>query len=145
MGFKKILVPVDFSKESKAAVQYAVNLARPFHASIYLLHAVEPIHCAVDCGYGEVIRHIPDEDLGGRAKAKLRLLAKRTGGPCSSGKAILLNGSPEEMIIQAAKSLGADLIVMLTHDRFSPEYASRRSIAEHTIRNAPCPVLVVRK
>ena len=145
VGFKKILVPVDFTRESKNAVQYAVNLALQFHASIYLLHAVETIDCSVDCGYGPVIQHIPNKDLGCKANAKLRLLAKKLGGPCCQGELILLNGSPEEMIIQAAKSLSIDLIVMPTHDHTSPEYASRRSIAEHTIHHAPCPVLVVRE
>jgi nucleotide-binding universal stress UspA family protein len=142
--FEKILVPVDFSKESKKAVQCAVNLALQFHASIYLLHAVETTDCSVDCGYGPVIHHIPNEDLGCKAKAKLRVLAKKLGGPCCQGEPILLNGSPEEMIVQAANSLGADLIVMPTHDHTSPEYARRRSIAEHTIHHAPCPVLIVR-
>ena len=145
MDLKKILVPVDFSEESKNAVKYTANLARHLHASIYLLHAVEPIQCPVDCGYGEVTRHIPNQNLGCKAKAKLRLLAKRTGGPCSASETILLNGSPEETIIKAARSLGIDLIIVPTHDHSSPEYASRKSIAEHTIHHAPCPVLVVRK
>ena len=144
VDFKKILAPVDFSRESKNAVQYAVNLALQFHASIYLLHAVETIDCSVDCGYGPVIQHIPNKDLGCKAKAKLGMLAKKFGGPCCSDESILLNGAPEEMIIQAAKSLSIDLIVMPTHDHTSPEFASRKSIAEHTIHHAPCPVLIVR-
>ena len=146
VGFKKILVPVDFTRESKNAVQDAVNLALQFHASIYLLHAVETIDCSVDCGYGPMIQHIPNKDLKCKANAKLKLLAKKIARPCLSEETIiLLNGVPEQMIIQAAKSLSIYLIVMPTHDHTSPEYASRRSIAEHTIHHAPCPVLVVRE
>lgn len=144
VAFKKLLVPVDFSTESKAAVQYAVNLALQFRASVYLLHAIETVDCSVDCGYGPVIWHTPNKDLRRKAKAKLRALAKKLGSPCCSDEPILLNGAPEEMIIQAAKSLSIDLIVMPTHDRASLEEASRKSIAEHIIHSAPCPVLVLR-
>ena len=76
-GFHKILVPVDFSKESQNAVQYAVELALRFHASIFFLHAVETVDCSVDCGYGPMIHHIPNKDLARKAKARLRLLTKK--------------------------------------------------------------------
>jgi nucleotide-binding universal stress UspA family protein len=144
VGFKKILVPVDFSKESKSAVQYAVNLALQFRASVYLLHAIETVDYSVDCGYGPMIHHISNKELGCKAMAKLKVLAKKLGKPCRSNEPILLNGAPEEMIVQAAKSLSIDLIVMPTHDHTPPECTSRKSIAEHTIHHAPCPVLIVR-
>jgi len=38
--FNRILVPVDFSPKSAAAVEKAVNLADSYHCSVYLLHVV---------------------------------------------------------------------------------------------------------
>ena len=55
----KVLVAVDFSKESKKAMCYAGAFARRFGASITALHVVEPIACQADYGYGAVTRHIP--------------------------------------------------------------------------------------
>ena len=41
MDIKRILVPTDFSKDAEVALAYAVALARPFNASLHVLHVVE--------------------------------------------------------------------------------------------------------
>ena len=40
---KKILVPIDFSNYSKNALRYAVNFAKKFDSTIYLVYVVEPV------------------------------------------------------------------------------------------------------
>jgi universal stress protein A len=53
-------------------------------------------------------------------------------------------GAPSAQIIRAAIDWGADLIVMATHGKtgLAPLVIGR--IADHVVRHAPCPVLVVR-
>jgi hypothetical protein len=43
LKFKRILVPIDFSKISQKALEYAVPLAKQFEAKITVLHAFEPL------------------------------------------------------------------------------------------------------
>ena len=48
------------------------------------------------------------------------------------------------VICESARELGADLIVMGTHGRTGLQHVFLGSVAERTLRNAPCPVLTVR-
>ena len=54
------------------------------------------------------------------------------------------SGIPGPTIVQKAKEWPADLIVIASHGRFGVPRALLGSVAEEVIRNAPCPVLVVR-
>ena len=57
LKLKSILVPIDFSKISQKALEYAVPIAKQFGAKITLLHAIEPPPYSVDLTYvpmGEV-------------------------------------------------------------------------------------------
>jgi len=54
------------------------------------------------------------------------------------------SGQPAFEIIEAAKVLPADLIIMSTHGRTGLKHVFLGSVTEHVVRQAPCPVLVVR-
>jgi universal stress protein A len=57
----------------------------------------------------------------------------------------VLTGAPWDQIVAAARDDSAiDLIVMGTHGRTGLKHALLGSVAEKTVRHAPCPVLVVR-
>ena len=48
MRLSRILVPVDFSAESKNALRYAAAFAQQFGASVTLVHVVKPVICSAD-------------------------------------------------------------------------------------------------
>lgn len=54
-------------------------------------------------------------------------------------------GSPAREIVEAARSLLADLIVISTHGRTGLKHVFLGSVAEHVVQRAPCPVFVVRE
>ena len=56
----------------------------------------------------------------------------------------VMMGDPGVEILQAAKRQGADLIVMATHGRKGLRHLVLGSVAEHVVREAPCPVLTVK-
>jgi nucleotide-binding universal stress UspA family protein len=56
---------------------------------------------------------------------------------------VVEGGSITEMIRQSAENLGADLIIMGTHGRTGLAHVFLGSVAERTLRGAPCPVLTV--
>ena len=58
-----------------------------------------------------------------------------------SGRCI---GHPRDVIVQVAKEVGADVIVMGTHGCRSVSQVFIGSVADHVVRHAPVPVMVVR-
>lgn len=58
---------------------------------------------------------------------------------------LVLVGSPAVEIIEAARSLPADLIVISTHGRTGLKHVFLGSVAERVVQRAPCPVFVVRE
>jgi nucleotide-binding universal stress UspA family protein len=61
------------------------------------------------------------------------------------GDALLANGTPAQTIMDTAGEQGVDLIIMGTHGRTGLTHVLLGSVAEHVVRQAPCPVLVTRK
>lgn len=145
MRMAKLLVPVDFSAESKNALRYAGAFARQFGASLTLLHVVEPIVCAADFGYGPVTRCSPNQELLKKAKTRLNLLGKRLASSQLSPAVIVRTGVAETDIVEEARHLGTDLIVMGTRGACGLEKPTLGSTTEGVVRHAPCPVFVVRK
>ena len=139
-----ILVPIDFSAESRRAVKYASAVGKRFRAGVTWVHVVKPLTCQADYGYGAVTRQFPDQNEVKRARAKLKRLALGMTQGASPAKVLVLSGTAPFEITQAAKALGTDLIIMGCHGENS---AARQigSTAEEVVRRAPCPVFVLRR
>jgi nucleotide-binding universal stress UspA family protein len=76
--------------------------------------------------------------------AKCKTYAKELGA--ADVATLFLSGTAWDEIVSAAhKDPTIDLIVMGTHGRTGLKHALLGSVAEKTVRHAPCPVLVVRK
>ena len=144
IGLKKILVPIDFSDNSKKALRYAVPFAQQFNASLLLVYIVEPTIYPSDFGFGQV--GFPDVEKELEEKAAEELATLRTtmvpnGLPCITRVG---TGIPFVEITQMAKDEEMDMIIVATHGRTGVEHILFGSTAEKVIRKAPCPVLVVR-
>ena len=57
---------------------------------------------------------------------------------------LVWTGDPGDMIVEAAEAEHADMIVVGSHGRGAVGRLFLGSVSEHVVRNAPCPVLVVR-
>jgi nucleotide-binding universal stress UspA family protein len=137
MTVKSILVPTDFSEASDAALQYATGLAQTFGAQLYLLHVPgktgENLETNFPVGRFEtVVRERLGTFLSPEALTQLRPeYASRIG-------------TPAEEIVRYADARDIELIVMGTHGRSGVAHLVMGSVAEHVVRTAPCPVLLVR-
>lgn len=142
--FKAILVPVDFSKHSAAALDFAIDLASRYGASIELLYVYEPIGNSLPDHY--VLVSQEQEDLViGRFQQQLDAERKRAqDAGATSPVTTLLMGSARQRILDYASDKKHDLIVMGTHGRTGFSHLLLGSVAETVIRRAPCPVLTVR-
>jgi universal stress protein A len=142
---KKILVPLDFSDCSNKALQYAIPFAKQFNARMIFLHVL-PVHFARGDGF-DLVNYEPliEEDLRKGIEARLTRLVQETV-PCEIPVEIeVRHGVPSAEIVNAAKEMEVDVIVMSTHGHTGRIYAFIGSAAGDVVRLAPCPVLVVRE
>jgi nucleotide-binding universal stress UspA family protein len=143
--FKRILVPVDFSKQSRLAIDYAVRLAQKFGGTVYLIHVVDHRHIPADFGYGPVVQNLPNERSRRTAKLKLKRLAEKMIGRHLPWEIVVLDGPAHRIILEATSSLRIDLIVLPAHNTTMLEEIGRKTIINHTISHVSCPILVVQK
>jgi nucleotide-binding universal stress UspA family protein len=139
---KTIVVPLDFSAESKRALRYASKLAMRFGAVLKLIHVVEPVSFVNDLP--NVLLTRSDQEIANEARVRLQALAKDEIDeliPVQTGVRI---GKPYHEIVSAAKVMDADLIVISTHGYTGLKHAFLGSTTERVVRYATCPVLVVR-
>ena len=134
---KKILVPVDFSDCSKKALVYATGFARQFSAELTLLHVVEPYPPVPQMDWVDV-------ESVQEAQGKLDAI-RSTFGEAVAVKVILRTGEPHLEIVEAAKELGIDLIILSTHGRSGLMHVILGSTVAKVARHANCPVLIVRE
>ena len=137
---RKILFPVDFSKEGMRAAPYALTLAQKFKATIYLLHVVELLE-----GEGAEV----EDFVSGKYFEALqkKLIAKLGSGfkRVKVEKVVQRYIDAGHYICRFAEEQGMDLIVMATHGRRRLARLVVGSIAEKVVRNSVVPVLTVRE
>jgi nucleotide-binding universal stress UspA family protein len=138
---KNILVAVDFSDFSKAAVRYAVFLGETFGAKLTLAHSVEPCIYPEDLSAGFTSEEV-DARWIKEHQEKMETLRK-TIQPEIVSTVVVSKGTAWNEIVTIAKSSKADLIVVGTHGRTGLKHALMGSTAERIVRHAACPVLVV--
>ena len=140
---EKILVPVDFSEHSAKALEMAVDLAKSFGASIQLLHCYQ-IQPAGVSPYGIVLPESFDRDLREAAGRQLGEWRDKVAAQGVEVEASLSSMFPSLAISETASEAGTDLIVMGTSGLSGIKHVLLGSVAERTLRVAPCPVLTVK-
>ena len=135
---ERILVAVDGSVFSDAAVDQAISLGVICNSQIFVIGVVdlypeqmEVAPALVEKMSADVRQHID------KAKQKV----DEANIPCET--IIHMGGKPHVFIIQEAKERAIDLIVMGTHGRTGIKRILMGSVAQNVIGHAPCPVLVV--
>ncbi len=125
-----ILVPVDFTPESLAAVSYATSLAHTSQARIYLLH-VTPAE------------ELPEPSL----RETLRNLIPSKVDLSFAPKVFVEAGVPSEKILDLAEELAVDLILLGVKPpaifRGTSSHQAMATAAK-VVSAAPCPVITVR-
>jgi nucleotide-binding universal stress UspA family protein len=141
----RILLAIDDSKEAELATRKAVDLASGTGSELHLVHVGQlPIFLTkkIDpIGFDSILyEEIEREAL--EALWKLTWLVKAAGGPVAG--AHLRVGVVAEEIVNLAKDLEADLIVMGTRGHGGLRRAIEGSTSDVVVRRAHCPVMIVR-
>jgi universal stress protein A len=148
-GFAQILVPVDYSETSDAALRMAAELAGAFKGRMLVLHLLRfdvygmaefPVVVPGQATVGDELK-LGEETERLREHVREVLAAERTP---PAYEVEVEWGSPYHQIIEVAIERRVDLIVMGTHGWTGIKHAVLGSVAEKTVRLSPCPVLTVR-
>ena len=139
--FQKILVPVDLADPEfvKPALTTAVELAKTSGGAVRLVNVI-PMTPVMLAEYVP-----PDFDLQQRKSAEdgLKKLVEESGLDASRVSGTVRQGGIYHEVIEEAKAVDADLIVMTSHRPDMRSYFLG-SNAGHVVRYASCSVLVLR-
>ncbi|CAB3288320.1 UspA domain protein [Methanocaldococcus lauensis] len=141
--YKKIVVPTDGSDVSIEAAKHAIVIAKKFDAEIYAIYVVDvsPFVGIPAEGTWELISEVLREE-GEEALKKIKKMAEDNDVEVHTE---MIEGVPAKEIVEYAEKKEADLIVMGTTGKTGLERILLGSVAERVIKNAHCPVLVVKK
>jgi universal stress protein A len=140
LKYNRILCAFEFDGNSTAALSLAGSIAKESNAILHILH----------------IARVPIQDMDvplpfnseprweRESRARLAQIAKQSLKARVRYVIEVRTGVPDIDIVRAAKELAVDLIVMATHGRSGLEHFVLGSVTEHVIREASCPVLVMR-
>ena len=140
--YENILLPLDINaRESQTkACQTAVKLAESFGARLHVLCVVP------DFGMSVVGSFFPEgfeQKMLSEAEAQLDAFVAKSFPAELVAQRIVGHGSIYQVILETAKSSGADLIIMASHRPELEDYLLGPNAARVT-RHARCSVLVVR-
>lgn len=135
----KILVPVDFSEPSLAAVDTAIEIAED-PANVHVVHVLHEMQSGHPDAIWVTISH--DE----QREQVLRELSNQLSGLLYDKitKHVVF-GIPGFRIAELAEELGVNMIVVPSHGRTGIKRMLIGSVAERVVRSAHCPVLVLRE
>ncbi|MEZ4334875.1 MAG: universal stress protein [Myxococcota bacterium] len=146
MKISTILVPTDFSEDAASALAMAKELAGKLGSRLVILHAyrVDLPMATPDLGGGFILPDRFYEELRASATKQVEALAAETAKTGVAVEGVAIEERPASAIVETAKRLPADLIVMGTRGLTGLAHVVLGSVADRVIREATCPVLTVR-
>jgi universal stress protein A len=139
-----ILVPVDFSTLSRGALNKATQISLQCGSKLHLIYAVAPVIQPVEYAIVPPEMEEVNQRLLAEQKKRLNLLCRDVVGAGIDCRAEVRLGSAWRVIVDYAKRIKCDLIVIPTHGYTGPKHLLLGSTAERVVQHAPCSVLVVR-
>lgn len=140
-GFERILVPTDMSDFANQAVRYAAFLREKLGSTVTLLYADEaylPVD-VLEMPLGYYLEQAPE------TKAKIQQRLREYANECipSGAETLVVADSPARAIVNTARELKADLVIMGTHGRQGWRRALLGSVTENVLHDIDRPVLTV--
>lgn len=142
--FKRILASTDLSPESFSAVAYAGHIAKSDGARLTVVHVPHSTSLAYTDFVPPIDMMNIDTAIEDAARAELEHWVARHLRDIGKVDVVLRAGVTHEAICSVAEEIGANLIVIATHGRKGLGHLVLGSVTERVLRDAPCPVLVVK-
>ena len=141
MAIERIFVPTDMSAHSERALEVGLEMARALGARLQVFHCYQEV-----AGAGAPVGSAGlDSKVRVEAEKQLKDLIGRLDSEGVEVELELFPGMfPENAVLEAARKTTADLIVLGTHGRTGLKHTLLGSVAEKVVREASCPVTVVK-
>ncbi len=142
--FKRVLCPVDLSDASIRPLAYAEAVASWYGGRVIAYHAAPP-HMPAALPEGGAFEPVPTVRVVTRSDLmrQLRGLVAAAGIEEADVTMVMGQGRAADEIVEQARTMRADLVVMGTHGRGGVGRLVLGSVTEKVLRTAPCPVLTV--
>ncbi len=138
---RTILVPVDGSTGAAHAAKLAGQLAGAQGAEVVLLHVYD-LHSAATMGLVALSSDQLESVKSEVARSSFEGAKKQLGLAPRECKVAL--GDPAQHIVEVARSIRADMIVMGSRGRSQVQELLLGSVSNKVVHHAPCPVTIVR-
>lgn len=136
-----ILVAVDFLPASLKAVEHALVWAKQVHASILLLHVVDPIYTG---GFVNLVtKQKVRREARRRALERINTLASYHTAESVPVTCVVRDGLPEIEILRLAEKMSVNMIVLGRRLKNPLGRWILGSVSDDIVDLAPCPVVLV--
>ncbi len=139
-----ITVPVDFSDDSRVALEHAKDLASSFGAQIEMVHVIEDRFHPIFYSAGVSSIYDMHPEIESSTLNELEVMFDSTKGPEAAVKYTVLSGHPVDEIINHVEKTKSDLIIIATHGLSGLDRAIMGSVTSKIVRFSPCPVITVK-
>ena len=138
VGFQRVLVATDGSKQCRAAVERAIDFSRSYGGEISVVSVVD----VTAEFYAEAPQVV--DDMIHKSKGYVEEVKEQAEASGVKVEAFVKEGEAYQAIVELAKERDVNIIVMGSHGRTGLKRLLMGSVAEKVIGYAPCPVLVTR-
>ncbi len=137
-SFRTVLLATDLTPTSSEATERAIDLSADLSARLLIVTVIDEqgpprSHPEVRIDQARAARETALVDLVRRARSR-----------GANAEFLVWTGDPGGAIVAAAEAEHADMVVVGSHGRWRAERLLLGSVSDHLVRNAKCPVLVVR-
>lgn len=140
---KNILVAVDFNDAVGELLGYAEGMAEKFGAKIWVVHVAEPDSDMIGVDTGpQYIRNFKAEDLRD-VHRNLQTICKTFLGEEVTYEALLIQGSTVETVLEEARKLKSDLLIVGTHKYSFLHNLLQERVSLKLLKKANIPVLAI--
>ena len=146
MKIEKILLPVDGSKNSEKAIDYALTIAEDEDSEIIILNAVDSKRMtSLPEDALEQEHELVFEQEGRRVTENIKdILLERSNCPEKIKIRLLtLEGNPAALIKKVSQDEDVDMVIMVSSGKHFVDRLLLGSVTEKTVRQSPVPVLVI--
>jgi len=137
---RRLLLATDLGEASASATDQAFELAASLGASLLAVSVIDPGSLLLPGGrYRARVDQVRE-----RLEREAQTLVARGRRDGIDVSFLVWTGDPGDQIVAAAEAESVDMIVVGSHGRGTVGRLLLGSVSEHVVRNAGCPVLVVR-
>src|SRR5680860_1277080 len=139
---KKVLITLDYDPTSQKVAERGFTMAKAMHAEIILLHVISKPVLYYTSYVGMVPQQIKNVD---ELKTVAQKFLKKTKNDLGDGtiKTLIKEGDTAESILESAKKLKVDIIVLGTHSRKWLENILLGSVAESVLEHSTFPLFII--